>query len=214
MVWTPLPETVEITVDTPQPKEFTLDPKKTAVLVVDMENYFCKQGNQRAFDVIEGNVRLLAKAHAAGAKVFYSHSVRQVESPEHTVFGRPVHLIVGTWGAGIVDEIAPQPERGDIVIQKWSHDIWAWYGLEAALEREGLMGGDATLLITGVGAAGCVHSASLGASNRNYRTLIPLDCGASDIGGEARVYHQYLSEAYQQNMDFTLSTMVNFEGRQ
>ncbi len=208
MGWTPLPETVELTIETPKPKEFTLDPTKTAVLVVDIQKHNTHPGNQRSFDIVEGNVRLLARAREAGATVIYSNSVRQVESPEHTVFGRPLHLILGTWDSQIVDEIAPQP--GDHVIQKWSHDIWAWHGLEALLEKQGLLGGDTTIIMTGVSAAGCVHSASLGSCNRDYRTLIALDCGSAGIESEARTYHQYMSEAYKHNIDFTLSTMVQF----
>ena len=208
MAWKPLPETVEVTLETPRPKEFILDPQKTAVLVVDIQNHNTHPGSKRSYDVVEGNVRLLAKARQAGATVIYSNSVRQVESPEHTVFGRPLHLIVGTWDSAIVNDIAPQP--GDHVIQKWSHDIWAWQGLEALLEKQGLRGGDATIIMTGVSAAGCVHSASLGSSNRDYRTLVALDCGAANVEGEARTYHQYLSDAYRHNIDFTLSTLVTF----
>ena len=81
MPWTPLPDVVETLVETPTPKEFTLDPAKTAVVIVDMQNNFCMKGNQRAYDVIEGNVRLLAKAREAGAKVIYVQSVRWPESP-------------------------------------------------------------------------------------------------------------------------------------
>ena len=211
MAWTPLPETVEVVVNTPKPKKFTLDPAKTVVLVVDMQNNFCKKGNQRSFDVIEGNVRLLDKAREAGATVIYTHSLRQVESPEHTLFGRPVHLIVGTWDVDIIDEIKPKP--GDHVIQKWSHDIWAWHGLEALLDEKGLSPADTTFVVTGVSTAFCVHAASLGSSNREYRTLVALDCTAASEELEARTYSQLLSEAYQHNTDFTLSTMVSFEGR-
>jgi nicotinamidase-related amidase len=112
MAWDPLPETVTITVDTPTPKALTLDPKKTAVVVVDMQNNFCKKGNERSFNVIEGNVRLLEKARAAGATVIYVQSVRTEDSPEHTFYKLPLHLIVGTWDVEIVEEIAPKPGRG------------------------------------------------------------------------------------------------------
>jgi len=208
MAWKPLPETVTIELETPKPREYTLPPEKTVILVVDMENYFCKRGQGRSLDVIKGNVRLLAKARAAGAKIIYCQSVRQVESPEHTVYGRPLHLLVGTWDAQIVDEIAPLP--GDTVIQKWSHDIWAWHGLEAELEKEGLKAGETTVLVTGVSAAGCAHAAALGFSNRKYHTLIPMDCTAASIEAEARTYAQYMSGGYSYNMGFTLSTMVEF----
>ena len=209
MAWKPLPEVIEVTLDTPKPETMMLEPKKTCIVVVDMENNFCKRGNERAFDVIEGNARLLAKAREAGAKIIYVQSVRQVESPEHTVFKRPLHLLVGDWSSQIVDEIAPLP--GDTVIQKWGHDVWAWHGLEEELAKEGLIEGETTVLVTGVGASGCAHAAALGFSNRHYETIIPLDCTASSIEAEARTYHQYMSGGYAYNMGFTLSTMVEFQ---
>ena len=147
MAWTPLPEKVEVTVDTPAPKEFVLDPAKTMVLVVDMENTFCKKGNERSFNVIDGNVKLLAKAREAGAKVMYVQSLRHVESPDHTLFGNKLHLLYGTWDSTIVEEITPEP--GETVIPKWSNDVWAWHGIEQALEREGVTSGEWTVLVTG-----------------------------------------------------------------
>ena len=210
MAWTPLPENVVVTVETPEPKQFTLDPAKTAVVVVDMENFFCKRGNQRSFDVIEGNVRLLAKARESGAKVIYVHSVRQVQSPDWTVYRRfHLNLLLGTWDSEIVEEIAPLP--GEPVVQKWSHDVWAWWGIEQVLECEGIVAGEWTVLVTGVSAAQCAHAAALGFSNRHYNVLIPLDATAANVEAEARSYHQYMSPGYSYNMDFTLSTMVTFE---
>jgi bifunctional isochorismate lyase/aryl carrier protein len=208
MAWQPLPEVVETTVETPEPKAFTLDPAKTVVVVVDMENYFCKLGNQRSYDVIEGNVTLLAKAREAGAKVIYVWSVRQLESPNHTVYKRGKNLLIGSWNTQIVEEIAPQP--GETVIPKWSHDVWAWYGLEAELEREGIVAGEWTVLVTGVSAAGCANACALGFANRHYDVLIPLDATAASIEAEARTYNHYL-RSYKSEIDYTLSTMVTFE---
>jgi ureidoacrylate peracid hydrolase len=208
MAWTPLPESVTVTFETPQPKELTLDPAKTAVVVVDMQNTFCKTGNERSYDVIEGNVRLLGKAREAGARVIYVQSVRQLESPEYTMFNRQMRLLIGTWNTQIVDEIAPLP--GEPVVQKWSHDVWAWYGMEALLEREGVIAGEWTVLVTGVSAAQCAHAAALGFSNRHYRTLIPMDCTAASVEAEARTDHQYQTGGYNHNVDFTLSTLVSF----
>jgi nicotinamidase-related amidase len=206
MTWTPLPETVTLTIQTPKPKAFTLAAPKSAVVVVDMQNTSRK--SQRSVDVIDGNVRLLAAAREAGAHVIYVQSVRQVESPEHTVFLRPLHRLPGSWDIEIMEEIAPLP--GDPVVQKWSHDVWAWHGMEEVLEAKGLVPGEATILVTGVSAAQCANAAALGFSNRGYKTLIPLDCTAAGIEGEARTYALYMSDGYRQNVDFTLSTMVTF----
>ena len=210
MAWEPLPESVTYTYTNPKPKSFTLDPKKTAVVVVDMQNNFCKKGNERSFNVIEGNVRLLAKARAAGATVIYVQSVREVESIEHTKYGQPLHLIVDTWDTEIVEEIKPLP--GEPVIQKWSHDVWAWGGLSELLRAKGITPDDWTILVTGVSAATCAHAAALGFSNRHYYTLIPMDCTAASIEQESWAYDQYQRRGYAYNMDFTLSTLVEFEG--
>ena len=208
MSWEPLADVVETWVDTPQPKRVTLDPAKTAIVIVDMQNYFCKKGNQRAHDVIDGNVRLLETARQAGAKVIYVQSVRWPESPNWTTFNRKLTLLPGTPDVEIVKEIEPQP--GDPVIQKWSHDVWAWYGLDALLEKEGIVSGEWTVMVTGVSAASCAEAAAFGFANRLYKTLIPLDCTAASTEAEARTFSLYMGPGYDYLMDFTLSTMVEF----
>lgn len=207
MAWTPLPQKTEITVETPQPKEFVLDPAKTAVIVVDMQK---TPGHHRprVLDVIPGNERLLAKAREAGVKVIYIQSLRQPESPDHVVFKGERHLQPGTPEVEIFDAIAPQP--GEPVIQKWSNDVWAWYGIEAVLEREGIVAGEWTVLVTGVSAAACAEACALGFANRMYRVLIPLDATVASIEAEARTFAMYQEADYRHTMDFTLSTMVTF----
>ncbi|MGE4056300.1 MAG: isochorismatase family cysteine hydrolase [Vicinamibacterales bacterium] len=208
MAWTPLPDEVTLTITTPKPKAFELDPAKTLVVVVDMENYFCKNGNQRSYDVIAGNERLLAKARAAGAKVIFIQSVRTPEALEVTRFGRKPMLLEGTPDVEIVEEIAPLP--GEPVIQKWGHDPFARTALDGVLFWQGITPHEWTVLVTGVSAAVCAHACAMGFSNRHYYTLIPMDCTAASIEDEARTYTQYMGGGYNFNMDFTLSTMVEF----
>lgn len=210
MAWTPLPETVTVTYTTPVPREFALDPKKTAVVVVDMENYFCKRpGAGRMAEVIEGNVRLLAKAREAGAKVIFIQSVRTPDALEVTVFGRKPMLLEGTPDVEIVAEIAPLP--GEPVVKKYNHDPFARTELEDVLAREGIIAGEWTVLVTGVSAAVCANACAMGFSNRHYMTLIPMDCtAAGTFEDEARTYALYQGPAYNFDMDFTLSTMISF----
>jgi nicotinamidase-related amidase len=173
-----------------------------------MENYFCKRGNERSFDVIEGNVILLAKAREAGVPVIFIQSVRTPEALEVTVFGRKPMLLEGTEDVEIVSEIAPLPT--ETVVQKWSHDPFARTRLEEVLTEKGIIAGETTVLVTGVSAAVCAHACALGFSNRHYMTLIPLDATAASIEDEARTYGQYQGGGYSFDMDFTLSTMVTF----
>lgn len=209
MTWEPLPREVTLTLTTPEPKQFVLDPAKTALVIVDMENYFCKRGNERMFATIEGNVRLLNKARSSGAKVIFIQSVRTPEALEVVRFGRDPMLLEGTPDVEIVEEIAPLPS--EIVVKKYSHDPFAGFGLDEALAAEGIVPEEWTVLVTGVSAAVCAHACALGFSNRHFMTLIPMDCTAAGmVEEEARTYAQYMGRAYNFNMDFTLSTLVEF----
>ena len=119
MAWTPLPEVVDFTVETPTPKGFTLDPKKTVVVVVDMQNVFCRTGNERSSDVVDGNAILLEKARASGAKVVYVQSLRQPDSPNYWMYNRRMYHIPGTWNAEIVATI--KTEKGEIALRTYTH---------------------------------------------------------------------------------------------
>ena len=208
MSWTPPPDEITLTLPFPKPKEFTLRANKSLLVVVDMENYFCKRGNERFFDPIEGNVRLVAKAREAGVKIIFIQSLRSPDAIEFTVFGRPLHIIEGTEDVEIVEELTPLPE--ETVVQKRSHDAFNNTRLEQVLEEEGVVPGEWTVLVTGVSAAVCARAAALGFSVRDYMTLIPIDCTGASHADEAMTYAQYMTGAYSYNMDFTTSELVTF----
>src|SRR5687768_7370911 len=109
MTWAPPPKEITVTLTFPDPEPVTLDPARTALVIVDMENYFCKRGNQRMFDVIEPIRQLLEKARGAGVKVIFVHSVRSADAIEFSVFGRTPYIVEGTEDAAIVDELTPLP---------------------------------------------------------------------------------------------------------
>jgi ureidoacrylate peracid hydrolase len=209
MPWEPLPKTVTLTFTTPKPEAFMLDPAKTALVIVDMQNRFCKGTSKRCTDAIEGNVRLLTKAREAGVKVIFIQSVRSLDALEVIAFGKEPFLVEGTPEVEIVSEIAPLPT--EIVIQKRSHDPFARTQLDETLKREGILPTETTVIVTGVSAAVCAHAASLGFSNRHYMTLVPMDCQAAQtVEDEARIYDQYQQKGYAYDMAFTLSTLIEF----
>jgi nicotinamidase-related amidase len=140
--------------------------------------------------------------------VIFIQSIRTPEALEVTVFGRKPMLLEGTEDVEIVSEIAPLST--ETVVPKWSHDPFARTSLEDVLAEKGIVAGEWTVLVTGVSAAVCAHACALGFSNRHYMTLIPLDCTAASIEDEARTYGQYQGGAYNFDMDFTLSTLVEF----
>jgi nicotinamidase-related amidase len=213
MSWQPLPTSVTVTYNVPQPRAFELDPAKTALVIVDMENAFCTPGFQFYFTRMEatiaGNARLLAKARAAGVKIIYSQSVRKPDMVEVIRFGRDAHLLEGTPDVQIIPALAPRP--GEIVFKKYSHDPFARTGFDELLEREGVVEGEWSVLVTGVSAAVCANVCALGFANRHYYTIIPMDCTAArSVTDEARTYAQYTSAAYEYCIGFTTSELVTF----
>ena len=223
MTWEAPPEIVTLDVEMPKPQPFVLDPTKTAVVIVDMEDFFVKNPSRpgRMGDTIAGNAVLLAKAREAGAEVIYIQSVRVPGvALEVERFGQPWcrdnmesvvnGLDVNGPGINIAEEIAPLP--GEAVVQKWGHDPFARTELENVLTEKGIDNKDWTVLVTGVSAAVCAHACALGFSNRHYMTLIPMDCtAAGTVEDEARTYAQYMSGGYNFNMAFTHSDLVTFE---
>lgn len=64
----------------------------------------------------------------------------------------PVHCIEGTWGWGIHDDVAPQPE--DILLRKYRRSAFVGTNLLDLLRVRGVN----TLIVSGVAATGCVES--------------------------------------------------------
>jgi len=204
MAWTQLPEKVALRIETPAPKPMLLRSDTTALVIVDMQNRFCKQNPEsRANAVIEGNARLLDKARKAGVKVIFIQSTRLPDAPEFTRYGRQPTLLESTWEWQIVDELEPLP--GEIVMRKYSHDPFARTELDDILQREDSIPAETTVIVTGVSAAVCAYQACLGFSNRHYLTVIPMDCqAAGSVEEEARAFNKYSENTFA----FSLSTMI------
>lgn len=205
MAWTPLPEKVTLKLQTPIPRELKLNPKKTVLVIVDMQKRWCTVPESRALDAVEGNAVLLQKAREAGVKIIFVQSVRKPDALEFTRFGMEPRLIEGTWETEIADELTPLPD--EIVMRKYCHDPWARSPLYDILLENNILPTETTAIVTGVSASVCANAATIGFSNRHYMTLIPMDCQASsDEVEEALIYAKYSENSYA----FTLSDMIEF----
>jgi len=208
MTWTMPPETVTLNITMPKPMPFRLDPAKTALVIVDMQEI--SRSSERSRDVIEGNVRLLEKARAAGAPVIFIQSMRTPSALEVTRFGKTLWRPEGSAEVEILHEIAPLPNEP--VVKKYNHDPFVNTRLDALLAEMGIVPQDWTVLVPGVSAAACAHACAMGFSNRHFMTLIPMDAtAAGTVEEEARVYEQYMGPGYAYNMAFTTSELVTFE---
>lgn len=148
-----------------------LPAKKTAVIVVDMQNDFVKPGGKLKVPTAEATVepikRLLDKARAAGARVFYTQDTHYEGDPEFGIWGE--HVKYGTWGWKIIDELAPQP--GDVVVQKTRYDGFYGTPLEDLLRVYGIE----YTVITGTVANICVLHTAASAALRWFKVVVPID---------------------------------------
>src|SRR3954454_23185158 len=101
-----------------------LDPRSSALVIVDMENDWCKPGGHRYFPQIDPVIprlkSLLERCRANGTQVIYVHSVRTPEADEFVRFGQAPFIIKGTWGATYTEELTPLKEEP--VVEKHTHD--------------------------------------------------------------------------------------------
>lgn len=148
-----------------------VDPKTTALIVVDMQNDFVKEGGTLVVGDAEKTIprikRLLDLARRHGMAVFYTQDTHDPGDPEFPIWGE--HVLRGSWGWQIIEELTPKPT--DRVIQKLRYD--GFFG--TSLDHELRLRGSKTVIVCGTVANICVlHTAGSAALN-GYKVILPLD---------------------------------------
>jgi ureidoacrylate peracid hydrolase len=158
----------------------------TALVVIDMQNGFCKPGGsieRIGFDfsmltaAIEPCRQLVAMARAASVPVIYT---RYVYRADYADGGLLVHtlmpqlkaedaLAAGTWDAEIVDELRPEP--ADFIVDKNRPSSFYATGLEPILSGLGVK----SLVVCGVTTNCCVESTVRDASQRDLMPFVVSD---------------------------------------
>jgi nicotinamidase-related amidase len=151
--------------------EVYVDPARTALVVVDMQNDFVEQGGDLLVPDAQATVpairRLLELARASRMRVVYSQDTHRVGDPEWDVW--PAHCREGSWGWQIVAELDPAAE--DTVLRKVRYDAFYGTPLDHLLRLWGIR----TLLICGTVANICVLQTAASAALRCYEVVIPRD---------------------------------------
>jgi ureidoacrylate peracid hydrolase len=170
----------------------TLDPAKTALIVVDLQNGFMMKGVAHALceEAIEivPNVNRLAQAvrrtggtvvwiqNAATPESMQSWTVRdEMDGPERTAT-RLAAMAPGTKGYELWAGLDVKPE--DLKIQKtrFSAFIQGASNLEAVLRSHGVD----TVIITGTVTNICCESTARDAMMRNFKTIMVTDANAAE----------------------------------
>jgi nicotinamidase-related amidase len=145
--------------------------KTTALLIVDMQNDFVKEGGKlvvpTAKDTVPAIRQLLDLARQHGMFVAYTQDSHLPNDPEFPIWGE--HCLIGTWGWEIVDELKPQPN--ELVVQKRRYD--GFYG--TTLEHDLRVAGVDTLIVTGTVANICVLHTAGSAALRWFKVIVPKD---------------------------------------
>ncbi|MCA1647057.1 MAG: isochorismatase family protein [Chloroflexi bacterium] len=190
-----------------RPLAFALEPVRTAVIVVDMQNDFASEGGSFARggrditmirNAIAPTARVLGAARSAGIRVIYLKSewrpdLSDLGAPDAKFWavmhragiGEPVTSPDGQASRLFITdtwntEIVRElsPEPSDIVVVKRSFN--GFYGTELDAILRGL--GIKHLVFTGCTTSVCVESTLRDAMFRDYRCLLLADCTAEPIG--------------------------------
>ncbi len=197
-------EDKQITVQA-QPGNVTIDLRRTALLVIDMQNCFASKGGffdikgfniARTREIIPAIKDLIDEARSAGCQVIYTGTAISPDGREtggeNSVYsdrGAPKFhrehpgtgdklIFKGTWGVDIIDEL--KPREGDIVVHKSTFS--AFYGTELDPILRSL--GAKYLIFTGTATNICVESTLRDAYYLGYFPILVSDC-CSAIGPPA-----------------------------
>jgi ureidoacrylate peracid hydrolase len=169
----------------------TLEPAKTALVVIDMQNYFVSPDMKgevpMAREIVPNINRLAAATRAAGGRVAWvtnnfpdditeSWSVMMMDmfSPERRE-AMLEHLREGGAGHPLWHELETAPEDWQLYKNRFSAFIQGSSDLEARLRAEGRD----TVLITGTLTNVCCESSARDAMMRNFKTVMVHDANAA-----------------------------------
>ena len=156
----------------PFKERIELPAEETALIVVDMQNDFVKEGGTlvipAASDTIPNIRGLLDRAREAGAKIVYTQDTAFEDDPEFDIW--PEHCLQGTWGWEIVEEL--QPLAGDLVCPKNRYDGFYGTWLDHFLSN---LWGIQNVIIVGTVANICVLHTAASAGLRWYHVVMPAD---------------------------------------
>jgi ureidoacrylate peracid hydrolase len=165
------------------------EPDGTALILVDMQNGFCKPGGtfdragvslDAVGETITPCVQLVATARAARVPVIFTQAWFR---PDGADTGFSVGEIMqrrasgelisaGSWDAEIVDELRPGAQ--DFIVRKFRFSPFHGSGIEPLLSSLGVR----NLVVCGLTTSICVESTVRDASARDYRVYVPEDAVA------------------------------------
>ena len=168
-----------------------IDPSKTAVVLIEYQNDFTSEGGvlHGAVEEVMDKTNMLANsqqvveaARQAGvtimhAPITFAEGYNEISAHPYGILKGVVDgnaFVKGTWGADIVDDLAPQ--EGDIVVEgKRGLDTFASTNLDFMLRSKGIT----TIALGGFLTNCCVESTMRSGYENGYQVITLNDCVAA-----------------------------------
>lgn len=176
--------------------DYRLGLERTALVVVDMQNDFCKPDGffagsgfdvSRCHEAVNRTQALLGEVRPLGLQVVWTKST----NPDPPVYELPPtrfrrrgdaslkgvrgsdYFVPGAWGTEIVNELSPAP--GDLIIEKPRYSGFYRTALDETLRARGID----TLAVAGVTTNCCVDTTVRDAFIRGFHVCVLADCVAA-----------------------------------
>ena len=161
-----------------------IDPNKTAMIVVDMQNDFVASGaameTPAAREIVPKLAEALRICRDAGIKIIYTAHVHRRDGCDmglfddlHPPIANRNALVDGTPGVDIYPELAPAV--GEHVIKKHRYSGFFGTDLDMILREWSVD----TVIISGTTTENCCHATARDAMFRNYRVVFLSDATAT-----------------------------------
>jgi gluconolactonase len=167
--------------------EFTLDPKRTALIIQDMQNdviieggAFAESGSpEHAKDqnVVENSAKLADACRSKGVPVIHIHYIVEpgapglkLNAPLFQGLKEANAMVRGSWGAAPADGL--EPKEGDYVVEKMRMSGWEGTKLEQLLVGLGVD----TVIVTGAWTNMSIEHTSRTGADKGYNMIVPEDC--------------------------------------
>ena len=168
-----------------------IDPKRTAVVLIEYQNDFTSEGGvlhgavegvMEKTGMLANTERVVEAARSAGATIM--HAPITFAKGYNEISAHPYGILKGvvdgnafvkdSWGAAIVDDLAPQ--AGDILIEgKRGLDTFASTNLDFILRSKGIT----TIVLGGFLTNCCVESTMRSGYENGYKVITLSDCVAA-----------------------------------
>ncbi len=166
-----------------------LDPKTTAVILVDMINAVAKgdgppynpPANRQA--VTNNFARLVSHCRETGTPLIYITTHRRADNADapktvSDIGGGGGAMLAGTPAVEVVDELAPEP--GDYIVVKPRFSAFYGTNMDGILKALGTE----TILVGGISTQRSVEGTARDAKNRDLQCVVVSDCctaGEEDV---------------------------------